>query len=290
MRSSDRMAQKTGGEIISDETSEAGEGNGGDQAGVQSIETGMALLSALAALTYSGPPPMLKTLAAAAGLAPAKAHRYLVSFLRTELVERDAASGRYRLGPLARHIGIASIRSLDVVRVATAELPQIGIDLKHSVALAIWAVRGATVVWVEDYPRPITINTRVGEVLPILTSATGRVFGAWLPAAQTAELAERELEQLREFPRPNAPIRMEDAERLFAETRAAGVGWTAGGLNPTINALSAPVFDFRGGLVAAISALGPADIFDASPDGELASKLKAAAARVSATLGYRAEG
>jgi DNA-binding IclR family transcriptional regulator len=269
---------------ITDEQSD--KDNGNDQVGVQSIETGMALLGALATLTYSGAPPMLKTLAAAAGLAPAKAHRYLVSFLRTELVERDASSGRYRLGPLARHIGIASIRSLDVVRVASAQLQQISAELQHSVALAVWTPRGATVVWVEDFPRPITINTRVGEVLPLLTSATGRVFGAWLPAGQTAELAERELAQLREFPRANAPIRMDDAERLFAETRRAGVGWTAGGLNPTINALSAPVFDFRRRIVAAASSLGAADMFDAAPDGTLATALKVATARISTSLGY----
>jgi DNA-binding IclR family transcriptional regulator len=247
----------------------------------------MALLSALAALTFSGPPPMLKTLAAAAGLAPAKAHRYLVSFLRTELVERDASTGRYRLGPLARHIGIASIRSLDVIRLTTAQLPRISAELGYSVALAIWTHRGATVIWVEDFPRPITINTRVGEILPLLTSATGRVFGAWLPETQTNELVEQELASLREFPRPNAPIRKEDVERLFSEVRAAGVGWTTGGLNPTVNALSAPVFDFRGVIVAALSTLGPSDTFDASPDGELAGRLKAAAARLSQALAYR---
>src|SRR5690606_23044127 len=89
------------------------------QAGTQSVETGIRLLSSLAELSLLGPPPMLKILAAAAGMPPAKAHRYLVSFIRTSLVERDPVSGRYRLGAMARHIGLTAIRSLDAVRLGS---------------------------------------------------------------------------------------------------------------------------------------------------------------------------
>jgi DNA-binding IclR family transcriptional regulator len=246
----------------------------------------MRLLAALAQLTYEGPPPMLKTLAAKADLAPAKAHRYLVSFLRSEVVERDAASGRYRLGPLARHIGIAAIRGLDVVRVASARMSDICADLQQSVALAVWGAQGPTIVWVEDYRRPITINTRVGEVLPLLTSATGRVYAAHLPEAMTHDLIEHELARAREAPGSDALMRRGQVERLLAEVRAAGVGWTTGGLNPTVNALSAPIFDYRGGIVAALSTLGPTDIFDASPDGLLAERLKQFAMQISSALGF----
>jgi DNA-binding IclR family transcriptional regulator len=257
---------------------------------VQSIETGMDLLGALASLMFDGPPPMLKTLAAAAGLAPAKAHRYLVSFLRSELVERDSETGRYRLGPAARHIGMAAIRSIDVIRTASAILPDILEDVQHSVALAVWGPKGATVVWVEDYPRPITISIRVGEVLPLLTSATGRVFGTWLPSAQTDSMIDQELRAIRELPRPNAVIRHRNAvKELFEKVRIAGVGWTAGEVNPGINALSAPIFDYRGSIVAALSTLGPPGIFEPSPEGEVAIRLRAAAARISANLGYRGE-
>lgn len=250
-----------------------------EQAGVQSIETGMQLLAALADLTYAGPPPMLKTLAAAADLAPAKAHRYLVSFLRTELVERDGASGRYRLGPLARRIGIASIRGLDVVRTASARLADISAALQHSVALAVWGAQGPTVVWVQDFVRPITINTRVGEVLPLLTSATGRVFGAYLTADARRAVLDVELAE--------AGAGGLDPDQVFAQVRAHGVGWTTGGLNATVNALSAPIFDFGDGIVAALSTLGPADLFDATPTGPLARRLKAAAADISLALGHQ---
>ncbi|MDB5453973.1 MAG: hypothetical protein JWO33_2551 [Caulobacteraceae bacterium] len=251
-----------------------------DQAGVQSVETGMLLLSALAKLTYDGPAPNLTALAAKAGLPPAKAHRYLVSFLRTGMVERDAATGRYGLGPLALEISVSALRGFDVVRSASALIPEISARLQHSMALAVWGARGATVVWVHPYPRPITISSRVGEVLPMLTSATGRVFGAFLPSGQTEAVLDEELSHTR------GPVgERRNYERLRDEVRAAGVGWAEGDLNPAIHALSAPIFDYRGEVVAALTSLGSTHEFDPERNGRLAQMLKEAAWEISLTLG-----
>ncbi len=82
------------------------EENGG---GVQSVDTALRVLSALVEM---GPPLMLKTVAERADMPPPKAHRYLVSFCRGGLAERDPASGGYRLGPLAVRLGRERTRDL----------------------------------------------------------------------------------------------------------------------------------------------------------------------------------
>ncbi len=262
---------------------------GGDQVGVQSVETGIELLLALAALSTDSAPPMLKTIAAAAGVPPAKAHRYLVSFTRTGMVERDAATGRYRLGPNARMIGVAAIRGSDFVRAASRRLPQLCEDTRHSAALAVWGDQGPTVVWVEEVRRPITISTRVGETLPLLASATGRVFGAYLPGYQTRALQSRELAANRRAGQPAGPTSSGDAAVLFADVRRHGLGWTEGGVHTAVNALAAPVFDYRSAMVGAIALLGPAEAFDADPAGSTAATLRAAATGVSQSLGHVTE-
>lgn len=267
-----------------EERDEAGAEDGSsDQIGIQSVEVGMRLLVVLADLTADAAPPMLKTLAAAADMAPAKAHRYMVSFLRTGVVEREPATGRLRLGPMARHIGISSIRSMDVVKLAAGRLAQVCAELNQSVALAIWAYQGPIIIAAEDVRRPVTIGTRVGEVMPLLHSATGRVFGAWMPEATIRPILEGELKAA-----SNGSIKtVAQAMQLFADTRKAGVGWTAGGLNATVNALSAPIFDFRGSFVAALSALGPSSTFDVALDGKLARGIREAANAISRELGCR---
>lgn len=66
--------------------------------GVQSLEVGMSLLKAMVAGQQA---MMLKDIAAAADMPASKAHRYLVSLIRSGLVEQDPLSSRYTLGPFA---------------------------------------------------------------------------------------------------------------------------------------------------------------------------------------------
>lgn len=260
--------------------------NTGDgKLGIQSLEIGMRLMAALMEHAFDSPPPMLKTLAASAGMPPAKAHRYMVSLIRSQLVERDEATGRYKLGPMARLMGLRAIQSIDVVRLGGSRLPLICAELGFSVALAVWAHEGPTIIAVEEARRPITIGTRVGEVMPILSSATGLVFGAWLPRALTQKLIDRDVGALvgKESRRASSEL---EIDKVFDAVVNAGLGTTEGGLNPTVNALSAPIFDHRGVLVAALSTLGPAGELDASPDSAVAVSLGKFAADLSAELGF----
>ena len=84
--------------------------------GIQSIEVGGELLRALA---RSGEPMMLRDLAREAGMAPAKAHPYLVSFSRIGLIEQAQTTGRYEIGALALELGLVNLRRLSPVRIAT---------------------------------------------------------------------------------------------------------------------------------------------------------------------------
>ena len=252
--------------------------------GVQSLETGMRILSAFMELD---PLPMLKEIAQKAGMPPAKAHRYLASFCRTGYVERDAESGRYRLGSLALRLGLSAMNGLDIVRVARPLLSGARDSLQHAVLLAIWGSRGPTVVHVEQPRSAITVTTRIGLVLPLLSSSTGRVFGAWLPRADTHALLAQELASAARSRPPGVPTTMAQADELFREVRKHGIGRVMGQLNPGVSALSAPVLDHDGHIAAVISTLGPAGSVDTSWNGSLAKSLREQAGALSETLGYR---
>jgi len=55
-----------------------------------------------------------------------------------------------------------------------------------------------------------------------------------------------------------------------------------------VSALSAPVFDARGAMVLALTAIGPSAAFDARWSGSVARALRDAARAVSARLGHGA--
>jgi len=247
--------------------------------GIQSVETGGALLEALVA---DGQPMMLRDLAAAAGMPAAKAHRYLVSFIRLGLVEQDGAAGRYTLGPFALRLGLAALGRLDAVRLATPRLPELASHVGATVALAVWGNHGATIVRWEDSRDIVTVNVRAGGVMPLLSSATGRCFAAWMPPGAIEALVA---EELRQAGRPGVPRSQGEVDGMLREIRASGLARVTGQLIPGIDALAAPVFDHRGAMVLAVTVLGYAGTFDSDPDGPVGRALLGFAGDLSGRLG-----
>ncbi|MEY2617556.1 MAG: hypothetical protein RL522_558 [Pseudomonadota bacterium] len=255
-----------------------------ERAGIQSVEVGFALLEALA---RAPGPLMLRDLAAAAGMSAAKAHRYLVSFQRLQLVTQDGDTTRYDLGPAALKLGLASLSRLDAVKLARERVAGLVESLGHTVALAVWGNHGPTIVHWEESPQAVTVNLRLGDVMPLLSSATGRCFAAWLPQDALAPLLRDELARVQRHPLPDVPTTPAQVQRLLAETRTRGLGRVVDALLPGVAGFCAPVFDADGHLALGIVTLGPTSGFDYAWDGAVATTLQAAASRLSDDLGHQ---
>src|ERR1700737_4159383 len=149
-----------------------------EQRGIGSVEVGGQLLRVL---TEADGPMMLRDLAASAGMTAAKAHPYMVSYMRLGLIEQDRASGRYELGPLALQMGLASMRRVNPVRVATDAIAELVLRINQTAYLSVWGNHGPTVVRIEEGTGAVHVNMRVGSIMSLLGTATGRVFAAFLP-------------------------------------------------------------------------------------------------------------
>lgn len=253
-----------------------------ERAGIQSVEVGYALLEGLA---RARGPQMLKDLAASAGMSPAKAHRYLVSFQRLGLVMQDHRNARYDLGPAALKLGLASLARIDAMRLARDRLPALMDQIGHTLALAVWGNHGPTIVHWEESPQAVTANLRLGDVMPLLSSATGRCFAAYMAPEVVAPLIEQELAQARKARRADLPGSPAEVQALLAEVRTRGAARVVDTLLPGIVAFCAPVFDFDGHLVIGLTTLGSVATFDPEWDGAVDTALRAAAAQLSRDLG-----
>src|SRR3569623_3630959 len=151
-----------------------------ERAGIQSVDVGFGLLDVL---SKAAGPLMLRDLAGAAGMSAAKAHRYLVSFQRLQLVVQDASSTRYDLGPAALKLGLASLERLDAVKRARERVARLMEEIGHTLALAVWGNHGPTIVHWEESPQAVTVHLRLGDVMPLQSSATGRCFAAFVSRA-----------------------------------------------------------------------------------------------------------
>jgi DNA-binding IclR family transcriptional regulator len=265
------------------------------QRGIQSIEVGGQLLRAL---VHHGRPMALKDLAREADMTAAKAHPYMVSFGRLGLIEQDRASGHYLLGPLALQLGLISLQQADPVHIATPLIGALAQQTGHTVALAVWGARGATIVRTAESPSPVHVNMRHGTVFSLTNTASGRIFAAYLDAEAVRQLLEEERQRQKQRkgaePAGMPPVQplplWSDFERQLKEVREHGISRSDGEVIAGVSAMAAPVFDHTGAIVLAVTAIGPAGIFSTAWDGDIARALKACAGTVSQRLGASAAG
>ncbi|PRE85219.1 IclR family transcriptional regulator [Burkholderia multivorans] len=272
-------------DLADSDTDDAAAGEHGEKvrSGIQSIEVGFRLLDVL---TSEPRAMMLRDLAQRAGMSPAKAHRYLVSFQRLGVVSQDPVSGRYELGGFALQMGLARLARVDGVKLARIALTEFRDRLDQTVGIAVWGNQGPTIVhWMES-SHPAKASLKLGDVMPLLGSATGLLFAAYLPRSKTAAMLERELADTRRSPHHGGPRTLDEVEAMLADVRAHEAARVEGMLLPTIHAFCMPVFDAVGELALGIVALGHEGTFDIAWGGEIHTALRACARKLSYELGY----
>jgi DNA-binding IclR family transcriptional regulator len=224
----------------------------------------------------------LSALATAAGIPSAKAHRYLVSLIREGFVEQSGSDGRYDFGGAARLIGRVAMNRLDFVRIGTPLLSKLRDELRETVFMGVWSPQGPMVIEWFDIVRPVSVVIRPGSILPIHTSAFGRICAAYLPA----DVVTRALKT--EKPKPDlrsGKLGKARQAALFAEIRAEGFSVVRGDLIPGLDAIAVPVLDHRGDFVACLAAVGSSDVLDISASGRVVRELKASAKRFAQLMG-----
>jgi DNA-binding IclR family transcriptional regulator len=239
--------------------------------GIGAVGTALSVLEALAA---AGRATSLSEVARAAGISASQAHRYLASLIAAGMARRDQGGALYDLGPRVLRLGLAALSRLDPLEEAERAAARLVTATGRTVLLAVWGDAGPTVVrWLPGRPALLT-TLGLGSVLPVLGSATGRVFLAFGDAEEIRAMAERE-----------AAERGRDAGQEAAAVRAEGIARADSSLIPGLRAAAAPVFDAQGRLALVMTAIASA----AAPPGQDAAveaALRAAADAAGAALGH----
>jgi DNA-binding IclR family transcriptional regulator len=249
-----------------------------DRSGVQSVTIAAAILKALAA---GGGELPLKGLAAATGMPRAKVHRYLASLRATGLIDQDAETGHYRIGSAAIGIGLVGLGRTSPVRQVQDALPRLRDAIGETVTAAIWGDHGPTIVAMEESDHPVTMNVRMGSTLPLLSSVIGRVFLAFMPEATTRPVIAAERRK-----QPTGLPGNEELAQVLAGIRQRRVAWAHSPLLPGVDAVAAPVFDYRGKLAAVICAVGRTGAMQMKGESIAVETIANAARELSHRLGH----
>ncbi|RAS00382.1 IclR family transcriptional regulator [Cupriavidus alkaliphilus] len=249
---------------------------------VQSAVTGMAVLKGLARL---GGRASLTALAAHIDESPAKVHRYLVSLVEEDLVAQEPGTQQYHLGFEALQIGMAAMRQADPIRLAEASLVRLRETLEVTCFIAVMGNKGPTIMRFEEPGLPVTVNVRAGSVMPLLWSATGRVFLGLLDEKGVLAQAREELAAAS----PARLAQLDASDPIGALRRAVQAddcAWVRDTNLTGISAVAAPVRDYTGRVCAVLTALGATGGFDPAIDGPIGSAVRREARAVSTALGF----
>jgi DNA-binding IclR family transcriptional regulator len=253
--------------------------------GIRSIEIGFRVL---ARLESASRPLSLTEIALAADMSPSRVQFYLVSFLRVGVVAQDGRGGQYCLGPTAIRLGLAALAQMDVLEAARAAMADLRERTGDTVCVSVWGTHGPTVVNRLDGDKIAPMEVRVGAVVPLLTSATGKTCLAYLPRSTTAALLRREIAAQRR----NGLSRIAglDVERIIAEVKAHGIGRTTrGSVIMGFASIAAPVFDYEGALRCVITLTAPEGMIDMDYRSDTVRTLAESARSVSRSCGFAGE-
>jgi IclR family acetate operon transcriptional repressor len=173
-------------------------------------------------------------------------HDLLRAMVRSGLIEVDAAK-RYHTGPALMRLAIGAIDRVDIVATARTHLDRLVRSVGHDAYLAIRA--GDTVSYVSRCAGTYRagLDIRLGEPVPLHSSAVGKLFAALHPDLESRVLS-RALPQLTQHT-------IIDPDRLAEEFRDIRARGSSISIEETISGIvgfGAPVHDATGRLVAAV--------------------------------------
>ena len=202
--------------------------------GVQSLEIGLSILDIL---IDRSSPMMLKDIAQAMQMHPAKCHRYLVSLIRKNYAQQ-LNDGRYGLGDRLNAIGHTGFNQNNIVERLTQVANEIKDTLNCAVQIAKWFNEGPIIIQSVEPDSPISIITRIGSRMPLTTSATGQLFASYQPDTFIKPLVVAEWDT-----KEKAIIaeKWQHFKQLQTKIRTQGYATVTGDMLMGINAITIPV-------------------------------------------------
>ncbi len=245
---------------------------------VRSVDRAAALLLALGECQGEAG---VTELARRLGLHKSTASRLLATLQKRGLVEQDEESGKYRLGLVVIRLAERAERTLDLRGISMPELERLARLTHETTGLGILESDALLTVAQADGPNLIAVGDWTGRSTPLHCVASGKVLLAAVAEREVLRIVRRGLISYTE----RTITELEPLLEELARIRRRGYATALGEYEMGLNAVSAPVRDARGNVVAAVDIWGPAFRLTPRRIPELAVQAREAAAAISVRLG-----
>jgi IclR family KDG regulon transcriptional repressor len=238
----------------------------------------LSILESLADRRSAG----IEELSREVGLAKPTVYRFLLTLQELGYVRRDE-NERWAVTLRLFNVGSRALDHLDLHTAARPVAEALAADLGEAVHVGV--LEGDSAVYIIKIESKYTIRmySRVGRRIPLYCTAIGKVLLAWSGAEERkAALAGVRLVAMT----PRTLKSKADLDAELRKVREQGYAFDDEEHEEGIRCIGAPIFDFAGEPIAAVSASWPRFRYDLKREKEWVAKVTEAAARVSSILGY----
>lgn len=222
------------------------------------------------------------TVAAALGTSRSTTYRIIETLRDFGFLESNPATGALRLGIRAIELGMAALADVDVINVAPPYLRDLAAETLETVFLAVPNQDEMVYVFKEESTLPVRMNCKLGSRRPLHSTALGKAYMSVLPEDDRKALIGR-LDFVRFT--PNTITDPQLLEDNLALSRVRGFAFDDVEGEEGVSCVAAPVRDFSGLPIAAVSVSGPTErIAPRYPD--VGARVAAVATALSRRLGY----
>lgn len=209
--------------------------------------------------------------------------RLLRTLEESGYVQQDPETRRYTLGLRVWQLGARAGARMGLLEVARPVLRWLAGVTGQTCGLGV--LHGTDVLYLDiiEGSEPLRYYADPGSRVPAYATASGKAMLAWHPE-QVANVIAAGLRRLT----PDTITRPGVLRRRLEEIRRSGFSVNLGERRDDIAAVAAPIFDGRGGCVAAISASGPRTRFGEDYLEDFQRHVRKAAEEISAKLGHQA--
>lgn len=209
--------------------------------------------------------------------------RILATLEARGYIEQNKSTENYRLGIKCLELGQAYIKQMGLVRQAKPVLERVSKEAGETAYISF--MRGSGVVYLDsvESSKTVRVISRVGLTLPPYCTASGKVHLAYLTEEERERVLPEEL-------RPFTKYTITERERLVQELEQIKErGWAIDNeeYEEEVRCAAAPVFDYTGKLVGALSISGPSfRLGEEDLQQAIVPAVKRGAEEVSQRLGY----
>lgn len=244
--------------------------------GVQSVDRALLILEHLARAGEAGVTEMAGEL----GVHKSTAFRLVATLEGHGLVEQAGDRGKYRLGVGLLRLAGATTARLDVVQESRSICRQLAADTGETINIAVLSEGSALYLDQVAGSSALQSHNWVGQHIPLHATANGKVLLSGLSETELADL----LADLPAFTELTITDRAVLAEQV-RQVREDGYAVAADELEIGLTAISAPIRNAHGDVVASLSLSGPTFRLTDDVVTEQVEQVRTAAGEISRRLG-----